>query len=219
VRILVVAEIRLYREGAADALMRLDGIDHVDTAATGPSALMAARRTACDIVLMDMSVEDSTGIVGSMMTAMPSLKVVALGVKEDSPEVVECAEAGIAGYVPRDASLADLGEVLRGVLRGEAACSGKVAAGLLRHIALQARARRAGLSARQFQLTRREQEVLRLLEGGLTNKEIARALGIELSTVKNHVHNLLAKSGARGRADMVGVMDRLEAVAATLRSG
>lgn len=213
VKVLVVADIRLYREGAAESLRRLDGIDHVDTASTGSSAVAAARRCGCDVVLMDMSVENSAGVVESMMTARPGMKVVALGVPEEGPQVVECAEAGIVGYVPRDASLADLGDVLRTALRGEAWCSSKVAAGLLRHIAMQARTRRAGGSAHQLQLTRREQDVLRLLETGLTNKEIARALDIKLSTVKNHVHNLLAKFGAHGRADIVGALDRLEAVA------
>ena len=210
VKVLVVADIRLYREGVAEALRRLDGIDHVDTASTGPAAVTASRRCGCDVVLMDMSVENSTRVVHSMLTARSGMKVVALGVPEDGPEVVECAEAGIVGYVPRDASLDDLGDVLRTALRGEAWCSGKVAAGLLRHIAMQARTRRAGRPAHQLQLTRREQDVLRLLESGLTNKEIARALDIKLSTVKNHVHNLLAKFGAHGRADMVGVLDQLE---------
>lgn len=215
-KVLVVAEIRLYREGAAEALRRLDSIDQVDTASSGPSALLASRRTGCDVVLMDMSAKDSPGIVASMMTARPALKVVALGVPEDGPEVVECAEAGIVGYVPRDASLADLGDVLQTAMRGEVWCSAKVAAGLIHHIALQARSRKVAGYAHQLQVTRREQDVLRLLELGLTNKEIARDLEIQLSTVKNHVHNLLAKFGADGRADMVGALDRLEAVGSSV---
>jgi two-component system nitrate/nitrite response regulator NarL len=203
VRVLVVTDIRLYRDGAAESLRRLAGVEHVGTAASGGAAVVAARRDDCDIVLLDMSMTDSQESARALVTARPHLKVVALGAQEDGPQVVACAEAGITGYVSREASLEELGEVLRATMRGEAACSGRVAAGLIRHIALQAKSRRAG---DHQQLTRREQEVLRLLEGGLSNKEIARALDLQLSTVKNHVHNLLAKFGASGRAEVLGVL-------------
>jgi two-component system nitrate/nitrite response regulator NarL len=147
-----------------------------------------------------MALTDSTGTVQALLAARPQLKVVALGVPEDGPEVVAVAEAGIAGYVSREATIEEVGEAMRGVLRGEAALSGKVAAGLLRHIARQAQSRRSIEEPRQ--LTPREREVLCLIESGLTNKEIARALDLQLSTVKNHVHNVLAKYGAAGRADV-----------------
>jgi len=200
VKVLVVTEIRLYREGVAEALRRLDDVELAATAATGPAAVVAARRTECDVVLVDMALTDSTGTVQALLAARPQLKVVALGVPEDGPEVVAVAEAGIAGYVSREATIQDVGEALRGALRGEAALSGKVAAGLLRHIARQAQSRRS--VEVPLQLTPREHEVLCLLESGLTNKEIARALDLQLSTVKNHVHNVLAKYGAAGRGDV-----------------
>lgn len=199
-KVLVVTEIRLYRDGVAEALRRLDDVELTATAATGPTAVVAARRTECDVVLVDMALTDSTGTVQALLAARPQLKVVALGVPEDGPEVVAVAEAGVAGYVSREATIQDVGEALRGALRGEAALPGKVGAGLLRHIARQAQSRRSVDEPRQ--LTPREREVLCLLETGLTNKEIARALDLQLSTVKNHVHNVLAKYGAAGRADV-----------------
>lgn len=201
-RVLVVTEIRLYRDGVAEALRRLDDVELAAAAATGPAAVVAARRIECDVVLVDMALTNSTGTVQALLAARPQLKVVALGVPEDGPEVVAVAEAGIAGYVSREATIQDVGEALRCVLRGEAALSGKVAAGLLRHIARQAQSRRS--VEVPLHLTPREREVLCLLESGLSNKEIARALDLQLSTVKNHVHNVLAKCGAAGRGD-VGV--------------
>lgn len=205
-RVLVVTEIRLYRDGVADALERLPDVDQVLTAATPAAAVVTARRIGCDVVLLDMTIPDSTSTARSLVTARPSVKVVALGVPEDGPEVVACAEVGVAGYVSRDASLEDLGEALRSAIKGEVACSGKVAAGLIRHIARQAHS--SHLAQVQVQLTHRERDVLRLLESGMTNKEIARALDIQLSTVKNHMHSLLSKSGAAGRADVVGALHR-----------
>lgn len=201
-KVLVVTEIRLYRDGVAEALRRLDDVELAAAAATGPAAVVAARRIECDVVLVDMALTDSTVTVQALLAARPQLKVVALGVPEDGPEVVAVAEAGIAGYVSREATIQDVGEALRCALRGEAALSGRVAAGLLRHIARQAQSRRS--VEVPLHLTPREREVLCLLESGLTNKEIARALDLQLSTVKNHVHNVLAKCGAAGRGD-VGV--------------
>lgn len=201
-KVLVVTEIRLYRDGVAEALRRLDDVELAAAAATGSAAVVAARRLECDVVLVDMALTDSTGTVQALLAARPQLKVVALGVPEDGPQVVAVAEAGVAGYVSREATIQDVGEALRCALRGEAALSGKVAAGLLRHIERQARSR--GSVEIPLQLTPREREVLCLLERGLTNKEIALALDLQLSTVKNHVHNVLAKCGAAGRGD-VGV--------------
>lgn len=204
VKVLVVTEIRLYRDGVAEALRRIDGVEQAVTAATSPSAVLAARRSECDVALVDMAMPDSQRTVQALLTARPALKVVALGVPEDGPEVVAVAEAGVHGYVSRDASLEELVSALRAALAGEAACSGRVAAGLLRHIALQARSRQYGEVP--VQLTRREREVLKLIQSGMTNKEIARALDLRLSTVKNHVHNVLVKSGAAGRGEAAGLV-------------
>jgi two-component system nitrate/nitrite response regulator NarL len=201
VKVLVVTDIRLYRDGVADALRRLPDVEAASTAATGAAAVLTARRVEHDVVLLDMTLADSAKTVRSLLVTRPKLKIVALGVPEEGPEVVLAAEAGVAGYVSREATLDDLGDALRCALRGEAPCSARMAAGLLRHIALQARSRPADDGP--VSLTRREREVLRLLKTGLTNKEIARALDLRLSTVKNHVHNVLSKHGVARRADVI----------------
>lgn len=199
-KVLVVTDIRLYRDGVAAALRGLDDVETVVTAATSATAVLAARRSECDVALVDMALVDGTQTVVSLLTARSELKVVALGVPEDGPEVVACAEAGICGYVSRDASLADVGDALRCAARGEAPISAKVAAGLLRYIACNARAHKTTESARH--LTPREREVVQLIQSGMTNRQIARALDLQLSTVKNHVHNVLNKCGIERRAEV-----------------
>jgi two-component system nitrate/nitrite response regulator NarL len=199
-KVLVVAEIRLYRDGVAEALRLLDDVEVVVTSATTANAIVTARRAECDVVLLDMAVAGSTNAVGPLHTARPDVKVVALGVPEDSCDVVTCAEAGINGYVSREASMAELTAALRSAVRGEAPVSGKVAAGLLRHIAVNARVRQSGAVTQP--LTPRECEILQLLQNGMTNRQIARTLDLQLSTVKNHVHNILSKSGVACRADV-----------------
>jgi two-component system nitrate/nitrite response regulator NarL len=203
VKVLVVTEIRLYREGVADALRLLPDIEVALTADNAAAAVVTARQAEVDVVLLDMTLSDTTRATRSLLAARPRLKVVALGAPDEGPEVVACAEAGITGYVPRDATLDDLAEALRCTMRGEASCSARVAADLLQHIARQARLR--GQVAMPVQLTPRERDVLRLLESGLTNRQIARTLDLQVSTVKNHVHNILTKSGAAGRSDLARV--------------
>lgn len=202
-RVLVVAEIRLYREGVALALSRLDDVRKTTTAADAAAAVVAARENDCDVALVDMSIADSVATARALLAARPSLRVVALGVIDDGPEIITCAQAGISGYVTRDATLEELAGALRCVLRGEAAVSARMAEGLIRQIAHDA-AHTAGPP--RHPLTRRECEVLTLLEAGMTNKEIARALDLQLSTVKNHVHSLLAKSGAHGRSAVASAL-------------
>lgn len=205
-KVLVVTEIRLYREGVADLLRALPDVSAVASASTAASAVSAARRQECDVALLDMSMSAPVETIASLVTSRPALRVVVLGVLEQGPQVVACAEAGVYGYVSRDAGFEDVAGALRSAARGEVACSGRVAAELIQHISRQARSR--PVAAAFLALTRREREVLRLIQSGMSNKEIARALDLQLSTVKNHVHNVLAKCGATARAEITGVLEQ-----------
>jgi two-component system, NarL family, nitrate/nitrite response regulator NarL len=112
---------------------------------------------------------------------------------------VRWAEEGTAGYVPRDAGLADLEACVHSVARGEALYTPRMAAALLRRIAALAAERRP--QPPRAKLTLREREIAALMREGLSNKEIASVLSIEASTVKNHVHNILAKLDVHRRAE------------------
>jgi DNA-binding NarL/FixJ family response regulator len=129
---------------------------------------------------------------------------VTLGVDDGDDDVLAWAEAGVSGYVARDASFEDLVETVRAVARGELRCSPRLAATLLRRVT--ALAGDAPHSATR--LTQREREISSLLEAGLSNKEIAGRLYIELPTVKNHVHNILRKVGASRRGEAAALLRR-----------
>jgi two-component system, NarL family, nitrate/nitrite response regulator NarL len=107
-------------------------------------------------------------------------------------EVLACAAAGVDGYVPLNATAEDLVAALRGVMRQELVCSPKVAASLYNCVGLL-----RSVSAEP--LTIREIEVIDLMNAGLSNKEIARRLGIEASTAKNHVQSILSKLNVHRR--------------------
>ncbi len=141
----------------------------------------------------------SMAILRAITGTERSLPVIALGVPDVEEHVLACAEAGAAGYLPKPGSFADLLTVMQSVARGETVCSPRIAATLLRRVAMLAAAQEP--DPRPARLTPREREVLALIEQGLPNKAIARTLSIEVRTVKNHVHNILDKLQVGGRGE------------------
>jgi DNA-binding NarL/FixJ family response regulator len=126
---------------------------------------------------------------------------VALALPEAEADVIACAEAGASGYVPREGTLDDVEAVIESVARGEALCSPRIAATLLRRIAATAAERQPAPS--EMRLTSREMEIIDLIDEGLSNKEIAQRLCIAVPTVKNHVHSILDKLHVHRRAEAV----------------
>jgi two-component system nitrate/nitrite response regulator NarL len=205
VRVYIVAEIRLFRDLLAETLSGRAGVEVVGAAATAETAARL-RRLATDVVLLDVRTPDAIAAIRLLLTDRPELKILALAVPELEAEIMRCVEAGVAGYVTEDAELDQLVAALESVARGETLCSPKMAAALVRRVAALAAERdEAGPVTR---LTSRELEIMRLIEHGLSNKEIAGRLSIELSTVKNHVHNILEKLGARRRSEAVARLRR-----------
>lgn len=199
----MVAAIRLYRDGLASALRQMPDVEIVVTADTGAAATISARRNRCDIALVDMTEPENTDTVRALIACQPGLRAVALAAPESDARIVACAEVGISGYVAREATLEQLVETLRAVRRGEAVCSARATAGLLRYIARHASTHRNAMLPPQ--LTQRERDVLALIADGLSNRAIATALSIEVSTVKNHVHSLIGKLGVKNRAEAAQV--------------
>jgi two-component system, NarL family, nitrate/nitrite response regulator NarL len=152
-----------------------------------------------DVVLFDLAVEGGLAAL-QRLAGHAKVKVVVLGLGDEGP-MLACARAGIAGYVSQEASLAELTHRIHEALHGEFSCSPRFAAALLRSLASPAPPRSHSASAAR--LTPREAEIVLLIERGLSNKEIARHLTIQLATVKNHVHNILEKLSVRDRADAV----------------
>ena len=201
IRVAIVADIRLYREGLARVLERQPNISVVATAATGDGSLAPLAQLAPDLVLIDMAMADSLAAIQRVTVTAPGAKVVSLSVRDgqDDRDVLASAEAGAIAYVPREASLEDLVAVIECAVRGEAVCSPRVAGALLRRIAALAT---DGRSDRvPAHLTNREREIMGLIDEGLSNKEIAKRLRIEVATVKNHVHNILEKLQVHRRGE------------------
>jgi two-component system, NarL family, nitrate/nitrite response regulator NarL len=196
ISVVIVAATRLFREGLAQAL---DGVDTIVLAGTAGSCDELARFAGpVDIVLLDLP---SVGIdsIRAAREALPEAAVLGIGVGDDVAELVTCVEAGLAGFVSREASFDDLAETIVSVARGEMRCSPEIAGTLMRRVASLAAAQPLDLV--EASLTRREREIVDLIESGLSNKEIALRLGIELATVKKHVHHILDKLHVSRRLD------------------
>lgn len=190
IRVLVVGDIRLYREGLASRLGRIDDIE-VSESSPDEGLLGRIGQSPPDVLLLDMSTDQSLDLVYAVADLFPEIRVVAVGVRDSEDDIIPCAEAGIAGYLPRDGSLDDLVEVVDSIGRGESVVSRRIAASLLRRVG--ALATGSPWDGRAALLTPREGEIASMLEQGLSNKQIARTLGIRVPTVKNHVHAILGK--------------------------
>jgi two-component system, NarL family, nitrate/nitrite response regulator NarL len=201
-RLLIVADVRLYREGIQASLSTLPQFSVIGAVSSAEEALRLAADSPPDIVIVDMATRHSLTVIRTIRRDLPDSHIVGFGVDEVEGEVLACAEAGLAGYVPSDASLDELVMRVESVHRGELLCTPRMAATLFRR--LESRERGGDSQPQAVVLTAREREVLRLVDGGLSNKEIAGQLNIEVSTVKNHVHNVL---------DKLNVTSRMEAAA------
>ena len=203
IRIAVIAGVRFYRDGLADVLEAEDGLAVISTMSRAPDDLRQLVGTEPDVLLLDVTPADSLDEVRRLLVALSQTRVVALAVMDQEHLVMACAEAGVAGYVTSEQSIEDVVAVVKAVVRGEMICSPRIAAALLRHVGLLASERDVPTPDEEpaARLTPREREIVGLIDRGLSNKQIARDLTIEVATVKNHVHNILEKLHVRRRED------------------
>jgi two-component system nitrate/nitrite response regulator NarL len=192
IAVLVAADVCFYREGLATCLAQHATIAIVGTATSRADIVGQITRCRPEVLLIDMAMAESLDTIRAVSALDAPPRVVALAVPETEHDVITCAEAGIAGYVSREGSLDDLVRTIESVARGELIVSPRMAATLMKRVATLASAGSRGVD-RLAALTVREREIVRLIGDGLSNKQIAARLGIEIATAKNHVHNILDK--------------------------
>ena len=214
IRVFIVAGIRLYRDGLADVLARSEGLFVVGAHAGGGGALAHLALSRPDVALLDMATPQSYAMAREVHQSNPEISVVALGIKASEPELLTCAEAGITGYLREDASLDELIAVIESAARGELICSPRLARELVRRLATLAAERPP--DSPQSRFTPRERQILGLLDQDLSNKEIAVHLGVEVATIKNHVHHLLEKLGVHRRHEAILALTKARQAVASL---
>lgn len=197
--VFIVADLLIYREGLATIIAREPDLGVLGHSGSWEQALAELAPPGPPVLILDMAVADAVRGVRVISESLPRTAVVAFAVPDHDDDIVALAEAGVAGYITRDESIAGMLEAIHAVTRGEAACSPRTAAALLRHVGAMASPHATGDDAAP--LTAREREIVALIDEGLSNKQIASRLCIQLSTVKNHVHHVLEKMDVARRGE------------------
>jgi len=205
VRVLAADDQRVVREGLAMLLGLLPDVEVVGTAADGEEVLALAAELRPDVILMDLRMPRMDGVEATrrLRERDPGVKVVVLTTYADDRSVLDALRAGALGYLTKDAGAAEIQQALHRVAGGQAALDPAVQLHLVEAIADGPPSGPAPVSLPDG-LTPREAEVLTLIAAGLSNAEIAERLVVSEATVKSHVNHMLAKIGARDRAQAVG---------------
>lgn len=202
IRVLLVDDQALFREGLETLLSVHKDIQVVGQAGNGQEAAEVAARVLPDVVLMDvrMPVLDGVGATRLLKKTMPQCKVIVLTTFDDDEYIFEALRTGAVGYLLKDVASAQLVEAIRAAARGESILQPSVAAKVIAEFSrVSSMVPSAQMEQLAEPLSERETEILSLIARGASNKEIASHLVIAEGTVKNHVTHILAKLGVRDR--------------------
>jgi len=194
IRILIADDHALVREGIRKLLELDPDIQILNEVGDGQGAINLARRDKPDIILMDVNMPGTDGVVATRVIKkeMPSVHIIALTIYEDE-EVVEMVKAGVSAYVLKDVAGAELIDTIHRVMQGEVVIHPRVANRLGRELA------RNDKKNEDTRLTKREKDVLLLLVRGHSNKDMADVMFISEKTVKNHLTSIFKKLGVKDR--------------------
>lgn len=208
IKVLVVDDHAVVREGLRTFLALQDGIEVVGEAVDGEEAVAQAQRLAPDVILMDLVMPrlDGVGAMRALRASAPESRVIVLTSFLEDDRLLPAIRAGAAGYLLKNVEPAELARAIRAARAGEVLIDPSVAARLVQAIGEPLASGTPGPE----RLTRREREVLELIAAGRSNKRIALELEVSEKTVKAHVGHVLAK---------LGVSDRTQAALLAVRDG
>lgn len=192
IRIVLCDDHTLFRQGIRKLLELEKDIQIAGEANNGQEMLDMLKKTAPDIILMDigMPLIDGVSATHKVKKISPNTSIIILTVYEDEAHIFEAIKAGAMGYLLKDVSIEELTGAIRRVYKGEALIQPVIAAKVLKEFAMADKRKVKNGDKFYNDLTEREKEILRLIVLGGTNKEIAKKIGIAEKTVKNHISNI-----------------------------
>jgi two-component system, NarL family, response regulator DevR len=205
--VFLLAENRLLREALWRILSKKDDIRVVGAGSYGPDIFDQIVATRANVVVLDSvsPVLAEQGVVRELHRLNPAIRVVMVGMGAEEAVFLRVIQAGAVGYVLKDASAVEVARTVRAVAAGEAVCPAVLSGALFQWVERNKPALPSLHLKTSLGLSRREQQLVGLIQQGLTNKEMASRLNLSEQTVKNHVHRMLRKLGAPDRLSIVEV--------------
>jgi DNA-binding NarL/FixJ family response regulator len=204
VRVLVVDDQALVREGLMTLLQTVPDIEPVAAAADGEEAVALCARHRPDVVLMDLRMPRLDGVEATrrIRAAQPHTEVVVLTTHADETSILDALRAGARGYLTKDAGIAEISRAVHAAADHQALLDPLVHSRLVAAAGVRPQPTPPPTSLPD-ELTPREAEVLSMIARGLSNREIATTLVVSEATIKTHINHVFAKIGARDRAQAV----------------
>ena len=201
VSVFILSDNRLFRESLGRILSKRSDLKVASSQGFSEKACEEALRSAADVILLD-SLEclcSHSSAIEDAGKSRKRMRILLVAMDEDEQIFLRAIRAGAMGFVPKEASALDLVTAVRSVARGEAVCPPKFCKFLFDCVASQAQEPAEHDARLSLILTRREQQLVPMIERGLTNKEIAQQLNLSEQTIKNHIHRILQKIGVDSR--------------------
>ncbi len=199
IRILVADDHPIYRDGVIKSLEETGEFRVVGTASSAEEAIQLAEQTRPDIALLDLSMPGSGLAAVKAISSSSSAKYVAmLTVSEEDENVTDALKLGATAYILKGVSASELRKILKGVAEGEAHVSPALASKVL---TLMSQSDRSKAASPIDDLTKREEDILRLVATGQSNKEVATALSLQEKTIKHYMTTIMGKLHARNRVE------------------
>ena len=205
IRILLIEDNRLLREGISEILKEQSDMQVVATVGNGENILELIGKLKANIVLIDLGLRNrnSLQLVKLLKKNFPETKLIVMDLIPLQTDVLEFVEAGVSGFLLKDANVKDFYKTIRSVFEGAQVLPPQLTGSLFNQIVDQAiHGSKPSEIAKSVKMTKRERQVIELIADGSTNKEIAQKLHLSPSTIKSHVHNILEKLALNTRVQI-----------------
>lgn len=205
IKLLLIEDNRLLREGLTVMLRKQRDLNVVETIGNGENILAIMRKHKPDVLLLDLGLRsrNSLNIVKSVKKNFSGVKVIIMDLIPLQADVFEFVQAGVSGFILKDATISDFLNTIRSVAKGNQVLPQNLTGSLFSRIVDSAiNEQKPSALLDSVRMTKREKQVIELISEGFTNKEIAQQLHLSTYTVKSHVHNILEKLALNTRVQI-----------------
>jgi DNA-binding NarL/FixJ family response regulator len=212
IRILIIEDNRLLREGLTTMLDGQTDMRVVATIGSGNNVLAKANQTKPHVILLDVGLKNfnELSVVELVRKNLPEAKVIGMGFIPSQSDILEFVEAGASGFILKDATVKEFLGTIRSVAQGVKILPPSLTDSLFSHVVKLALNKKKGQKPEAVRMTKREREIIVLIADGLSNKEIAQRLSIATHTVKSHVHNVMEKLALHSRLQIANFLHQDE---------